>query len=449
MGQDREGFDVAETETTAMEDVESFRARARTWLAEVVPSFEVDEADFGFGEGDAGLRRAARGKAFQAKVWEGGFAGIAFPKAYGGLGLSGAHRDAFNVEVRDAGGKAVDLFNLAGTLWGLSIGMIAPTMLEFGTEEQKTRYIPEMLRGEKLWAQMLSEPTGGSDLAGAITRATVDGEQYVLNGSKVWTSQADFSDKAVLLARTNWEVPKHRGLSMFIVDMGMPGMTVVPLRMSSGGSGFCQEFFDDMAVPAENVLGGVDDGWNVASRLLVHERNTVGGGSVFHSMSVGGTIGAPRGGGVLDVARKRGVRDDADLLQQVVDNHVRATVSGHLAARVVKGMTVGAMPPAAGSLLRLFGSEVGIHASDVGMALGGAHAVAWTPDQATPGSAQGVGYLGRQGGSMASGTAEIQKNIISERVLGLPREPSQDRDLPFREVRTNKMPTLLSRGDGS
>jgi alkylation response protein AidB-like acyl-CoA dehydrogenase len=234
---------------------------------------------------------------------------------------------------------------------------------------------------------------------------------------------------------------------MFIVEMGMPGMTVVPLRLNSGSAGFCQEFFDDMAVPAANVIGTVDDGWNVASRLLVHERNTVGGGSIFHSMTVGGTVGMARGGGIVDVARHRGVRADADLLQQVVDNHVRSTVSGHLAARVVQGMATGAMPPAAGSLLRLFGSEVGVNASDVGMALGGSHAVAWSPDRSAPGSAQGVGYLGRQGGSMASGTAEIQKNIISERVLGLPREPSQDRDLPFREVRTNRMPTLLARDE--
>jgi alkylation response protein AidB-like acyl-CoA dehydrogenase len=444
-----EASNTKDTAATDIEDVRSFRERARGWLPDAVGTFEIDEADLGWGEGGGAQRRAAKGKAFQAAVWEGGFAGIAFPRAYGGLGLTGAHLDAFNAEVRAAGGRAVDLFNLIGTLWGLSIGMIAPTMLEFGTEEQKATYIPQMLRGERLWAQMLSEPTGGSDLAGAITRATRDGDQFVLNGSKVWTSQADISDMAVLLARSNWDVPKHRGLSMFIVEMEMPGMTVVPLRLSSGSAGFCQEFFDDMAVPVENVLGTVDDGWNVASRLLVHERNTVGGGSSFHSMSVGGTVGAPRGGGVLDLARQRGVRDDADLLQMVVDNHVRATVSGHLAARVVQAMSTGAMPPAAGSMLRLYGSEVGIHASDVGMALGGTSAVAWAPDQSAPGSGQGLGYLGRQGGSMASGTAEIQKNIISERVLGLPREPSSDRDTPFRDVRTNQMPTLLSRGDGS
>src|SRR5579862_8942108 len=230
------------------EDVKLFRQRARQWFSEFVPGFEVDDEDLVVGGGGPAERRAGRAKAFQAALFEGGFAGIVFPPEYGGLGLTVAHRDAFNAEVRTAGPKAVALLNLVGGLWGLSIGMIAPTMLEFGTEEQKRTYIPQMLRGEKLWAQMLSEPSGGSDLAGAITRATRDGDQYLINGSKVWTSQADFSDMAVLLARTDWSVPKHRGLSMFIISLDSPGLTINPLRLVSGGTGFCQEFFDDMPV---------------------------------------------------------------------------------------------------------------------------------------------------------------------------------------------------------
>ena len=393
------------------------------------------------GGGEQAQRRARRGKDIQAALYAGGLAGITFPTEYGGLGLTAEHKAAFDAEVRAAGGDALAALNLAGSLWGLSIGMIAPTMLEFCTDKQKRSYIPEMLRGEKMWAQMLSEPTGGSDLAGAITRATRDGDRFVLNGSKVWTSQADFSDKGVVLARTNWEVPKHRGLTLFIVDMDMPGMTINPLRLVSGGTGFCQEFFDDMAVPADDVIGAVDDGWNVATRLLVHERNAVGGGSTFHTMSYGG--GGRRSGGmgpsVVDLARRRPL--DEDLRQQAVDAHVWSTVSGHLASRVVQGMASGALPPAAGSLLRLFGSVVGNRASDAGMAIAGEAAVAWPADQSAPGSGLGVGYLGRQGGSMASGTAEIQRNIISERVLGLPREPAPDRDVPFKDVRTNRMPT--------
>jgi alkylation response protein AidB-like acyl-CoA dehydrogenase len=433
------------------EGVEAFRARARAWLAETIPRFGASDEDLLFGgEGGAvAQRRATRGKALQRALFDGGFAGITFPTEYSGRGLTVAHRDAFNAEVRAAGDEAVALFNLGGSLWGLSIGMIAPTMIEFGTEEQKRTYIPEMLRGEKLWAQMLSEPTGGSDLAGAITRATRDGDQYLINGSKVWTSQADVSDMAVLLARTNWDVPKHRGLSMFIISLDLPGLTINPLRLVSGGTGFCQEFFDDMAVPVSSVLGGVDDGWNVASRLLVHERNTVGGGSTFHTMSISagrrGSARSPLNPSMVELTKQTGHSTDDDLRQQSVETHVLSTVSGHLASRVVQGMAKGVMPPAAGSILRLFGSAVGLRSSDVGMAVAGVNAVIWPADRSAPGSGMGLGFLGRQGGSMASGTAEIQRNIISERVLGLPREPAPDRDLPFSQVRHNAMPGPLTR----
>jgi alkylation response protein AidB-like acyl-CoA dehydrogenase len=425
------------------EDLGAFRERATAWIRETLPRFEIDERDVFGGEGGAaGRNRAALGKDLQRAVYDGGFAGITFPSEYGGLGLSPAYRNAFYDEVRASGGKAVALFNLLGSLWGLSIGMIAPTMLELATEDQKRTYIPEMLRGERLWVQMLSEPTGGSDLAGALTRAIRDGDRFVINGSKVWTSQADFSDMAVLLARTNWQVPKHRGLTMFIVALDAPGLTIQPIRLVSGGTGFCQEFFDDMAVATSDVLGSVGDGWNVASRLLVHERNTVGGGSTFHTMSIdGGSRGrGPLGGSLTDLAGRVGRADDSAVRQQAVEVHVLGAVGGHLAARVVEGMAAGVMPPAAGSMLRLFGSTVGVRASDVGMALAGPSAVAWPEDRSAPGAALGLGYLGRQGGSMASGTAEIQRNIISERVLGLPREPATDRDLPFDQVRHNAMP---------
>ncbi len=427
-----------------MEDLESFRARAKAWLADQVPGLAAGGVP-AMGEGDGGQERAALAKRIQAALYEGRLAGPTFPVEYGGLGLTVAHRDAFNDEVRSYGADAVDLFNLVGGLWGLSIGMIAPTMLEFGTEEQKHTHIGGMLRGETLWAQMLSEPTGGSDLAGAITRADLDGDVYVVNGSKVWTSQADFSDMAVMLARTNWDVPKHAGLSMLIVDLTSPGLEIIPLRLSSGGTGFCQEFMTDVAVPKTNVLGTPGDGWNVASRLLVHERNTVGGGSTFHTMFVGrGSGGGTRrnaGVGSVGLARKVAGPGDADLVQDAMKDHVTNTVSGHLAARVVEAMAIGALPPAAGSMLRLFGSMAGITSSDITMEIAGTSAVAWPSDGSAPGSAVGVGYLGRQGGAMASGTAEIQRNIISERVLGLPREPAQDRDVAFKDVRTNTMPS--------
>ena len=416
-------------DTTTQEAVDGFRRRAREWLATAVAQFDASDSDaFGGEGGPAAHRRAAKAKALQQALYEGGFAGITFPTPYGGLGLSVAHRDAFNDEVAAAGDAAVALFNLAGSIWGLSIGMIAPTMLEFATEEQKRTYIPQMLRGEKLWAQMLSEPTGGSDLAGAITRANRDGDQYLINGSKVWTSQADFSEMAVLLARTNRDVPKHRGLSMFIVSLDSPGLTINPLRLVSGGTGFCQEFFDDMPVPAANVLGPVDDGWNVASRLLVHERNTVGGGSHLpHDVP---TRQRARRRGKCPGRQHRGAREadrswigcgrppggSRDPCALHRERPPRAGSQGHGQGGHAPGRGVDA------PLVRL--ARRGIRSSDVTMDLAGVHTVIWPVDHSAPGSASGLGYLGRQGGSMASGTAEIQRNIISERVLGSPARSS-------------------------
>ena len=169
-----------------------------------------------------------------------------------------------------------------------TLGILAATLLDAGTQEQKLRHLPAILRGEELWVQFLSEPSGGSDLAGCLTRADRDGDVFVLNGSKIWSSGAYVADYAMCLARTNWDVPKHRGLTMFIVEIHQPGVTVEQIRQIDGSIEFCQEFFDDVPIPVSAVIGEVDDGWTVANRLLVHERMAVGGGSPY-------TAGAPPG----------------------------------------------------------------------------------------------------------------------------------------------------------
>ena len=168
-----------------------------------------------------------------------------------------------------------------------------PTILEFGTEEQKQRYIPAVLRGEELWVQFMSEPTGGSDLAGALSRATRDGDGYLLNGSKIWSSYAWKSDYALCVCRTDWDVPKHRGLSMLIVKVHQPGIQVRQIKQVDGTEEFCQEFFDDVRIPADQMVGQVNDGWTVASRLLFHERAAVSGASPYE---VGQRISERRGG---------------------------------------------------------------------------------------------------------------------------------------------------------
>ncbi len=272
-------------DATTGEDVESFRARAHAWLPETFA--RVDST-----EDPIGIRLAAEGKdpgsypwrarTGQRMLWEGGFAGISYPVEYGGQGLTAAHLHAFTGEARryDLGGS--------GGIFGMTLGMMGPTLLDLASDDVKSRYLPGMIRGDDLWVQFLSEPTGGSDLAGAVTRATRDGDTYVINGSKVWTSSADYSDFGFCLARTDWDVPKHRGLTMFVVPLRAPGLEVIPLRLVTGETGFCQEFFDNVAVPANDVIGDLNDGWTVASRLLVHERNAIAGGSGYHDMDAGG-----------------------------------------------------------------------------------------------------------------------------------------------------------------
>lgn len=429
---------------TSVEDVEesvdAFCARARAFLAETFAPVGSGHDPIGDALREHGVEATYVERGRQAQRWlhAGGFAGIAYPREYGGLGLTPAHLRAFSREARP-----YDLAGVGG-LFGMTLGMIGPTLLDLASEAVKARYLPQMISGDELWVQFLSEPTGGSDLAGAVTRASRDGDTYVLNGSKIWTSAADYSDYGVCLARTDPDVPKHRGLTMFIVPVDAPGLEVLPLRLATGDTGFCQEFFDDVTVGADQVVGEINDGWTVASRLLVHERNAVGGGSPYHDMALGGGFGPGRGQdprqgmGLVALAKAHDLGDDAHARQLVAEAHVLTTVARHLGERVQVATRLGELPPLAGSLLKLFGSTTNVRTADIAMALAGASAVVW---EATDGETPlGVSYLFRQATSILSGTSEIQRNIISERVLGLPREAAPDRDVPFSAVRHNAMP---------
>jgi alkylation response protein AidB-like acyl-CoA dehydrogenase len=442
------------TTTETVESVEDFAARAAKWIPENLPKIGATGNDDPVTRrlNDRGLDpddRVARSKALQGILYDGGFAGITYPKAYGGQGLTVAHMRAFNNACR-----GYELLGLG--VYGMTFGMIGPTILEFGTEEQKERHVRGFLSGENIWIQFLSEPTGGSDLASALTRADRDGDEWIINGSKIWTSLGDIGDWGMMVARTNWNVPKHSGLSVFLVPVKTPGVEVLPLRMATGQTGFCQEYFTDVHIPAENLLGAQDDGWTVASRLLVHERNSVGGGSEFWQAPSSGT--APGGGegalmaasgqgspsarrhDLVSLAQNQGKTDDPQTRQLVAEVYAFERVAGQLGQRVAMGTARGVLPPPSGSLLKLFNSSGQVRRSDVTMQIAGTPAVIW--DESDAGSAmRGNGYLTRQAGSILSGTSEIQRNIISERVLGLPREPSIDSKVPFNEVRHNVMPT--------
>ena len=313
-----------------------------------------------------------------------------------------------------------------------TLGILAATLVDFGTHEQKLRHLPAILKGEELWVQFLSEPSGGSDLAGVLTRAERDGDVYILNGSKIWSSGAAESDYAMCLARTNWDVPKHRGLTMFIMKIHQPGVQVEQIRQVDGSLEFCQEFFDDVPIPAADVIGEVDDGWTVATRLLVHERNAVGGGSPYLS----GRAGSHEAGGGDDRL--------AELVEgQRVAPTTRTSASwwprrpcarwsaSTSCVRVTQGVTTGAMAPPASSLLKLFSATRQMRRVEIGLELAGLGRGRVARGRRRP-RRRGIGEysLWRQGLSLGGGSNEIQRNIISERLLGMPREFAADRDVP-------------------
>jgi len=403
------------------EPVEELRLRARRWLADNLPP-ATDGADARFDEGRRDVERA-----LQRQLWEGGFAGICFPAEYGGLGLTAAHQRAFTEESLP--------YDMPFSLNVPTLGILAATLVDHGTEEQKLRHLPAILRGEELWVQFLSEPSGGSDLAGCLTRADRDGDVFIMNGSKIWSSAAFASDYAMCLARTNWDVPKHRGLTMFIVKIHQPGIQVDQIRQVDGSMEFCQEFFDDVAIPAADVVGEVDDGWTVATRLLVHERNAVGGSSPYTSGRSSGHDSSRPDNTLVDVVRASGRTGDAHLRQLVAEAHIRQVVGGQLVRRVTEGVSAAVMAPPAGSLLKLFSATNVMRRHEIGLELAAEGAAAWPADTEPATRKLSELTLWRQGLSLGGGSNEIQRNIISERLLGMPREFAADREVPYRDVK--------------
>ncbi|MGH9084961.1 MAG: acyl-CoA dehydrogenase family protein [Acidimicrobiales bacterium] len=409
------------TGTAEQESVEAFRRRARAWLADHMPPARDGLSR----RGEAGRWQVER--ELQARLWEGGFAGVCFPAEYGGLGLTPEHQRAFTEESLP--------YDMPYALNVPTFGILAATLIDFGTHEQKARHLPAILKGEEVWVQFLSEPSGGSDLAGCLTRADRDGDVFVMSGSKIWSSGAADADYAMCLARTNWDVPKHRGLTMFIMRIHQPGVTVEPIRQVDGSMEFCQEFFDDVPIPVTDVVGEVDDGWTVATRLLVHERLAVGGGSPYTSGRSGGHDTAPEDDGLVEVARAQGRTGDPSARQLVAEAHVRRLVHLQLNQRLTQAMAAGAMPPPAGSIMKLFAATNFMRRAEIGLELAGQDAVVWPAGDDTVGARLGDQTLWRQGLSLGGGSNEIQRNIISERLLGLPREHAADREVPYREVR--------------
>jgi alkylation response protein AidB-like acyl-CoA dehydrogenase len=412
--------------TEVPQDLETYREAARSWIeANLEPK----------GAGEPRQLSRAEDEALQAKIFDAGYSGFAFPEEYGGAGLTLDHQKAFFDEARD--------YITPGS-FGVSIGMLAPTILDHGSEVLKKRHLPAMLRGDENFIQLLSEPSGGSDMAGVLTRATLDGDTYVINGSKMWSSGALTATHGLLLARTDWDVPKHRGLSMFVLPLiDYPGVTIEPIKQVNGSLHFCQEYFDDVEIPADYLLGEENEGWAVAQRLLFHERNATVGIGLGYGYMGGGRASARRGssqtnplGGLLDLAARRDASDDPATRQLAARAYVDMAAHEFAKRRIMAGQRTGKLVGQWGSLLKL-GEGIDSPAfAELGLAIAGSNGVIWTDDE--PGGDQGEAWFNSRGISIAGGSNEMQRNIISERLLGLPREADPSRELPFSEIQRRR-----------
>ncbi|HEY9265037.1 MAG TPA: acyl-CoA dehydrogenase family protein [Mycobacterium sp.] len=412
--------------TSTTESVDEFAARARAWLAENMPRVDPDNPPFSVRAEQESWDRA---KQLQKRLYEGGFAGICFPREYGGLGLDYAYQKAFDAECRT--------YEMPLILNVPTFTICAATILDMGSEEQKRERISAAIRGDEILVQLLSEPSGGSDLAGVITRADRKDGKWIVNGAKTWSTSAFAGDYGLLLARTDWTVPKHEGLTMFLVPLDASGITMRRIKEVNGNEEFCEEFFDGLELGDDAVVGEVNKGWEVASRQLFHERRAVGGGSEFAS-GTGAENAQEMPPDHVGLAEATGQADDPRIQDLAGRALVRRVVKEQLIEHVARSIPNGTLPPNAGTLIRLFHAETTELEVDTALAIAGTAGVVDEGGELAGLMDIGVRYLSRQTGSLGGGTSEMARNVISERMMGFPREPAADRGVPFNQVKRNK-----------
>jgi alkylation response protein AidB-like acyl-CoA dehydrogenase len=406
------------------ETVEEFRSRARSWLAANMPRFEPGQAALLQRDAEVSWQRA---RELQKTLYEGGFAGFCFPREYGGLGLGYEYKKAFDAE--SLGYETPLLLNVP------SFAICCATILDIGNEEQKRAHIRAALSGDEVLVQLLSEPSGGSDLAGVITRADRRDGRWIINGAKTWSTWAFAADYGLCLARTDWDVPKHQGLTMFLVPLRHPGITINRIRQVNGSVEFCEEFLDDVDVGDDAVVGEPGKGWDVASRQLYHERRAMGDGSEYTS---GPGIAEAEDVSIdLRSLVDRTNQHDSERVREMIGRvFVHRTVHAQLSEHVFHAVASGSLPPTAGSIIRLSMAAVHDVETDSAQAVAGSAAVVEDDAELLD---IGTRYLGRQIASIGGGTTEMARNVIGERVLNFPREYAADRGVPFNQVRRNRL----------
>ena len=397
--------------------LEEFTAAARAFLDANASRKPEDRFVWGEGSDDVSLfperspeqqqsdMDAAR--SWAQKVYDAGFAWITGPVEYGGRGLPSEYASAYRSIASEYATPSLSVY-------GIGLGMVAPTILAHATEEVKQAYLPKMWRGDIVACQLFSEPGAGSDLASLSTRAERDGDEWILNGQKVWTSGAHLSAIGEIICRTDPTLPKHRGLTGFVVDMHAPGVEVRPLRQMTGGASFNEVFFTDVRVPAPHLLGEVNGGWTVALTTLMNERAAIGSG--------GGGVNSPVTTRLLEAARVFGRNQDPLVRQQLAQIVINERVANYTTQRALARFAAGELPGPELSLAKMALTANMVRSYEAMSSILGPSLVA---DTGTWGTYAWNQYLlGAPGMRIAGGSDEVMRNIVGERVLGLPKEPA-------------------------
>ena len=389
---------------------EAFREEVRGWLKTNIPR---DWSNRVMASADVPRPEAYElMRAWQRKLYDAGFIGLTWPKEYGGRGLTFLEEMILHEEMALA--KAPPALNILG------VGMAGPTIIAYGTEEQKRRHPAKILSCEEIWCQGYSEPNAGSDLASLQTRAVKDGEYWVINGQKVWTSLAHIADFMMLLARTDPAAPKHKGITYFLLDMKLPGVTVKPLRQLTGDAEFNEVFFDNVRVPESQVLGGVNNGWAVGMTTLMYERLALGFG-----LRVRLRIALD---GLIELARRmekhgRVIVKDPVMRQKIAQLWIDTECLKYTGARAITKLLRGEVPGPEASTGKMGWVETHQRLQELAMEIEGPYSQLMRgSDWAVEGGLWQHSFLRSRANSIEGGTTEIQKNIIGERILGLPKD---------------------------
>ena len=400
-------MDFADTQEEA-----AFRQEAADWLKANAPSKQDLE----------GMDEIEAAKFWQKKKYDAGWACITWNKEFGGRGATAIQSVIWNQEESK--------YDVPQGVFQIGQGMAAPTLMTWGQPEHHERYLPKLASGEEIWCQLFSEPAGGSDLAALRTKAEKEGDDWIINGQKIWTSGAHYSDYGILVVRTDPNVAKHKGLSYFFLDMKSPGVEIKPIKQLTGGAGFNEVYFTDVRIPDSQRLGEVGQGWQVALTTLMNARAAIGGG----------------GGGVnVDLAYKIASEVMIDGKTATQDSAVRAKLANWYVQesglkftgyRSMTALSKGTTPGPENSIGKLVGAPKNQEMASFCMDLMEMNGAIWDEELSKEAGLVQMSYMGSPGLRIAGGTDEIMANIIAERVLGLPQEPRMDKGMPFTDVPT-------------